>query len=191
MFFKYARKPEWISWLETHGFSQRIFDWYATANEFDNPLALWLTDIFLLSTSSELMAAIQRNRTRIHPQLAWCIWRRLCIRETEPVGDAFSKWTAVLLTQPRQVLEYDNWASLLLHCRFPNDKTASLLLFDFVTKPGILLKQPLYIFEDEHGSEKSGLRSISPTITNTGFLRHGSICFFQTLLPMRLIFCPS
>jgi SIR2-like protein len=30
LFFKYARKPEWISWLETQGFSKRIFDWYGS-----------------------------------------------------------------------------------------------------------------------------------------------------------------
>jgi SIR2-like domain len=118
LFFKYARKPEWISWLETQGFSKRIFDWYGSTTEFDNHLALWLTEHFFVGHSSELMAAIQRSNMRIHPQLAWCIWRRLCNRDKEPVGDGFSKWIALLLTQPRQVLEYDDWSFLLYHCRF-------------------------------------------------------------------------
>ena len=154
LFFKYARKPEWISWLETHGFSKRIFDWYAITDEFDRQLAFWLTEHFFVEHSAELMAAIQRNDTRINPHLAWCIWRRLCIRDKEPVGESFSKWVAVLLTQPRQVLSYESWCSLLSSCRLSDDKLASLLLFDFVTKPGILLTEPWHIFEGEQGSEK-------------------------------------
>ena len=35
LFFKYARLPRWISWLEAQGLTNRIFDWHSVAVDFD------------------------------------------------------------------------------------------------------------------------------------------------------------
>ena len=153
LFFKHARLPQWISWLEEHGFTKPLFDPHAVSTYFDQALACWLTDHFFVEQSSELMATIQRNATRIHPRLAFCIWRRL-FRDHKSLGDRFSRWVVVLLTQPRQVLQYDQWCSLLCQCHFPEDKIGSLLLFDLVTKPSILLKEPWHIFDEDGRGEK-------------------------------------
>ena len=66
----------------------------------------------------------------------------------------FSKWIAVLLTQPRHVLSYENWVMLLEYCAFPDDKVASLFLFDFATRPSLRLKEPWHVFKEYNGGAK-------------------------------------
>ncbi len=118
-------------------------------------MALWLTEHFLTDHAQELLAAVQRNGGRKHPQLRWFIWRRLVMRERgDTIGPVFSQWTGVLVSQPHDILPYEHGSELLAHCHFPEDKAASILLFQFLTKPRILLKERWLILDQEDKSTK-------------------------------------
>jgi Domain of unknown function (DUF4020)/SIR2-like domain len=143
VFLKWAKRPEWISWLERKGFLQPLFTPHAAGGDLDCAFAFWLTDYFLVDNAPELLALIQRNGGRLHPQIAWGICRRLCRRNHDSsVDGVFSRWIAVLLSQPHDIFGFENWTQLLASCRFPEDKTVSILLFDFLTKPRVLRKGP-------------------------------------------------
>ncbi len=142
VFLKHARLPEWISWLERHKILQPLFDPRTELNEFQRALGFWLIDEFMVAHTQDLMAAIQRNNNRLHPWLCWCIWRRLSIRDRDTsVDTVFSRWVALLTSQPHDVLSNGDWASLLSHCRFADDRIASVILFDLITKPRVVLKE--------------------------------------------------
>lgn len=155
IFLKHARLPAWIGWLEKHGFIQPVFNPCAQLGQFERELTSWLTEHFFTNHVHDLWAAIQRNSGQLHPHLCWCVLRQLCMRDKDAsVGDVLSRWVAVLLTQPHAVLRPDDWADLLTQCRFPEDKSASLLLFDHVTKPRVCLKESWRLWgetEDQSG----------------------------------------
>jgi hypothetical protein len=155
IFFKHANLPEWISWLDKNHFIQSLFQPQDEFTEFHRAAAFWLTEHFFVDHSQEIMAAIQRNGGRLHRQFCWFIWRRLASRDRAPLSSArFSQWVIILLTQPHDILRYDDWASMLNKCRFPEDKTVSILLFEVLTKPRVLLKESWFLFEGQDTSQK-------------------------------------
>lgn len=156
VFFKHAKHPGWIDWLEKEGLIAAVFDPCAKVGDYERHLASWLTERFVTDHAHHLWAAIQRNGGHVHPHLCWCLRRRLCLRNADdPAGDVFSRWVVVLLTQPHEVLGPDDWALLLRDCRFPTEKEASLLLFERVTRPQVCLKESWpFLHEDKEDSPK-------------------------------------
>jgi len=139
LFFKYARFPEWITWLEKHQFIQPLFTPHARLAEFHHSLARWLTDHFFTRHAQELFAAIQSNGGKLHASLSWFVWQRLCTRDRDPgVGLVFSQWVGVLLAQPHDILPRELWGQLLAQCHFPEDKIVSVFLFELLTRPRVL-----------------------------------------------------
>jgi len=156
IFLKYARLPEWISWLEKHQFIQPLFNRQNELGQFQRELALWLVENFLVEHSQQLMLAVERFRCELNPQLCWCIWRRLFVRNKDAKSAVpsviFSQWIAVLLEQPYNILPPEDWSELVGVCQFPEDKAVSILLFARITKPRLVLKKTWRIF-DENAEE--------------------------------------
>lgn len=143
LFFKYARLPEWISWLEKHRFLQPLFNPNGELSQIDREMALWLTQSFFVEYADYLMAAIQRNGGRLHTHVCQFISFRLRRREREPdISSVFSRWAALLLAQPYGVLSDEDWALVLHQCGYPGDLFTSVLLFEAVTRPRIELTEP-------------------------------------------------
>jgi len=142
VFLKHARAPEWIGWLEKNRLIQPVFNPRVELGQFERELASWLAEHFLVKGAHDFWAAIHRNGGSLHPELCICVCRRLCRRVRDPlVADVFSRWVAVLLAQPRNVMPCAVWAMLLKHCTFPRDKGVSVLLFEHITRPCIDLEE--------------------------------------------------
>jgi hypothetical protein len=142
IFFRYASNPEWISWLEKNGFLVSFFDLKRAFGDFERELGFWLIDRFFVDQVQDVLAAIQRNGSRIHPEWAWRVWHRLIRRQHDANIDAvFSVWVALLLVQPHDVLSSDDWSMLLAECRFPEDAAAATQLFARITTPRLTLKE--------------------------------------------------
>ena len=129
--------------LEKHQFLQPLFTPDAQVGEFHHALALWLTDHFLARHAQELVCGNPKERWETAPPTPdWFVWRRLSARDTDPdIGPVFSQWVGVLLSQPRDILPCERWGQLLAHCHFPEDKIVSVLLFEFLTRPRVLLEE--------------------------------------------------
>jgi hypothetical protein len=142
IFFRHASHPEWISWLEKNGFLVSFFDSKRAFGDFERELGFWLIDRFFVKHAQDVLAAIQRNGSRIHPEWAWRVWHRLIRRQHDANIDAvFSVWVALLLLQPHDVLSSDDWSMLLAECRFPEDAAATIQLFARITTPRLTLKE--------------------------------------------------
>ena len=127
IFLKYAKSPEWISWLEKHQFIQ--------------------------PHSQSLMLLAERFRCQINPAMCWCIWRRLFVRNKDAASAVpskiFAQWIAILLEQSYDALPEEHWAELLTVCQLPDDKAISTLLFARVTKPRLALKKSFRVFFED------------------------------------------
>jgi hypothetical protein len=155
IFFKHAKTPDWISWLEKHGFIQGLFKRQNDIGEFENSLGFWLAENFLVEHSQELMLLLERFNCQMNRHLCWWIWRRLFVRNKDSKSAVptaiFSQWVSILLEQPHDSLPPENWAELITVCQFPDDKTVSVLLFARATRPRLVLNKALRIFSDDIG----------------------------------------
>jgi hypothetical protein len=142
IFFRYASHPEWISWLEKNGFLVRFFDSKRQFGEFERELGFWLIDRFFVDHAQDVLAAIQRNGSRIHPEWAWRVWHRLIRRHNDAnIDSVFSLWVMLLLLQPYDVLSSDDWSMLLAECRLLENAAAAIQLFTRITTPRLALKE--------------------------------------------------
>jgi len=154
-FFKHAILPEWISWLEKRNFLRPLFSPDAEMGTLEPALEMWLTDHFVAENSQELMASIQRNGGKLTPTMCGFICRRLGMRDRDDkINHVFGRWTAFLLAQSSDALSDEDWGLLLKTCRFPEDKAISVLLFDLLTRPKIVLEENWLRAVDKTNSEE-------------------------------------
>lgn len=154
LFFKHAKSPDWISWLEKRDFLKPVFDGRNELNQFQRQVGFWLVENFLVEHSHTLLAAIERHGKELPPHFCWFVWRRLTRQNKDAtVGKIFRQWVAVLLAQPFTVLQPRDWALLLAACRLPDDKAISILLFERVTKPRVILKKAWHFSEEQLGEQ--------------------------------------
>jgi len=154
IFFKHAKSSEWIHWLDKGGFVQPLFKPHTELGDFHWALSGWLVENFLIENPQALLAAIERHGGQLHSRFCWWVWRRLASRNQKPISEkVFSQWVMLLLTQSHDILAHQDWAALLNECRFPNDKAISVLLFDQVTKPRIVLKKSWRMLDENHAEQ--------------------------------------
>ncbi|HYI97408.1 MAG TPA: SIR2 family protein, partial [Bryobacteraceae bacterium] len=155
IFFRHASTPDWISWLEKHGFFARFFDWRQSFGEFERELGFWLIARFFVDYAQEVLAVIERHGSRIHAEFAWRLWHRLIRRDHNAnIDPVFSVWTALLLTQPQDVLSSDDWSMLLGKCRLPEDAAVATQLFVNITRPRLKLKEHWRFRREDADSQK-------------------------------------
>jgi hypothetical protein len=142
IFFRYAANPEWISWLEKNKFLTTFFDSKQAFGDFESEVGFWLIDRFFVDHAQEVLAAVQRNGSRINRDWAWRIWQRLIRREREASIDAvFALWISLLLLQPYDILSSGDWSMLLDECHLPEELAAATQLFARITTPRLTMKE--------------------------------------------------
>lgn len=105
---------------------------------------------------------IYRNGGRLNRTFCFHIYGRLFQREANAkIGLVFSQWTALLLSQPFDVLGRGDWGFLLMKCQLPADKTVALLLFDRLTRPHVILDEELNFSENFENVTKSTTFSLN------------------------------
>jgi len=167
IFFRHARSPntdpvQWLSWLERHDLLKPLFDPEARLEPSQHELSFWVADQFLASHSQELLSVIYRNDGRLNRMFCFHIYGRLFQREANAkIGMVFSQWTALLLSQPFDVLGRGDWGFLLMKCQIPADKTVALLLFDRLTRPHVTLDEELNFSENFENVTKSTAFSLN------------------------------
>ncbi|MGH8056904.1 MAG: hypothetical protein ACREOH_06650, partial [Candidatus Entotheonellia bacterium] len=148
-FTRYAKTPAWLRWAESQPAFQALFKPEAEPNDLMHELAQWFATNFVCEYAGEALAVIQRQGQRLHAVLWDTIALELFRRETRPDPQTLATWVAVLLRSPPRVAYRHNTLNYVLtKCRGPEDDVAALLLFDYLTKPRLDLKQS---FRLRHG----------------------------------------
>jgi hypothetical protein len=145
-FFSNAKSSNWINWIEEKKLLANVLRRDGPPTPVEDDLAFWMVGTFIVSHCDSLLALIEKTGGHPHPRLCWFIWRELASRKNRPdIATVFSKWVAFLVTQPPEVLQPDDWCSLLNECSLQNEAEAAIALFAKVTTPVLIMNRAWYM----------------------------------------------
>jgi len=143
-FRRFAKRTDWLTWIENKQVFMELFQPSRIFSEINTELAEWFGENFVCENSRDGLGLLLRKKQQMGWLLATTIARRLFVQKPRPTSE-IGKWipllTNSLATNPNgQFLEY-----ILDQAVFPDDQSAALILFDYLTKPGVLLKRNLWL----------------------------------------------
>ncbi|SMQ81260.1 SIR2-like domain-containing protein [Bacillus sp. OV166] len=145
-FVKYARGPLWIKWLEEKGFLYDLFVPNRILTEDKVIICKWIVENFILEDSEEFFSLIERNGQKINSVLWNEIAHKLSFTEKLPEPDILTKWVGLLLKlAPLQTNKYLDY--ILYRLKGSQYKMIVILLFDYLSRPQLLLKPHFQITE--------------------------------------------
>ncbi len=151
-FARHARSIEWLLWAEDRHLLKGLFSSTTSEDKIFWTLANWFAEVFVLKHSEIALSVLVRQGQMMGRALWYSIAGNLhAAKELDEQG--FSKW-ALLLAQnydPRDVNNYLEY--LLVKCGSTERWKTALALFDFLTRPRLLLEKG---FAYEEGSHESG-----------------------------------
>lgn len=141
LFVELARGEAWLLWATRQPEFQRLFDPTAERTACSDPLARWFAQHFVMDEelSAAALAVVRDTGGRLGPPLRDAIGQRLHMADL-PRKPWLGPWLLLLMdrepAQPTRWLEY-----ALTSCRWPEDRTDALLLFDQLTQPQAVLQR--------------------------------------------------
>jgi hypothetical protein len=120
-----------------------LFQSSSTFTETNAELAEWFAENFVCENSSDGIGVLLRKKQKMGWLLASTIARQLFVRKPRPTLE-IGKWIPLLTNSLSekpggQFLEY-----ILDRAVFPNDQSVALILFDYLTKPDVLVKKNIW-----------------------------------------------
>lgn len=120
-----------------------LFQSSSTFTEINAELAEWFAENFVCENSSDGISVLLKKKQKMGWLLATAIARQLFVRKPRPTLE-IGKWIPLLTsslseTPHGQFLEY-----ILDQAVFPNEQSVALILFDYLTKPNVLLKKNIW-----------------------------------------------
>ena len=142
-FTRYARGTDWLAWIENKEVFKRLFRSEIVFTEIDNTLSEWFAENFVCENASAGFAVVHRNSQMIGLLLATSIARQLWVRKPRSTAE-IGKWIP-LLTSPSSAAPRGKYLEYILaNAVFPEDRAASVILFEHLTRPEILLKKNIF-----------------------------------------------
>lgn len=141
-FTKFASSVSWLEWAERQGLLRPLF----SAGELDNVSCVigdWFVDRFVVDHPEEALSVVARNQGPIHPNLWARIALRLGSRRHQLSVDVLNKWLPVLLRHDSPYYSAECLEHVLGRCTTPEYELAALVLFRYLTKPTMVLKEEL------------------------------------------------
>jgi hypothetical protein len=140
---RFAKRTDWLTWIENKPVFMELFQSSSTFTEINAELAEWFAENFVCENSSDGIGVLLRKKQRMGWLLATAIARQLFVRKPHPTLE-IGKWIPLLTNSlsenPKgQFLEY-----ILDQAVFPNDQSVALILFDYLTRPEVLLKKNIW-----------------------------------------------
>lgn len=134
-FVEFARGSDWLSWAAHRPEFRSLFDPSAGMSDSTWPLAYWFAEHYVMSEdlNSAALSVVRDSGNRLGPALWSAIGHRLHMRNT-PRPAWLGPWL-VLLVQNAPEMGTDWLDYALIASRWPDDRTAALLLFDHLTEP--------------------------------------------------------
>lgn len=138
-FVRYATDTSWLEWVSKQPKFQALFD-EADLDEIGNTLAAWFAGTFARSHADEALAVV----ARLGPTINRVLWVELVQSLTwgddgSSDGSPISRWLALLLQHRPSALPHLTLELVPRSCKLPRDEVALILLFEFLTRPQLIL----------------------------------------------------
>ena len=138
-FIRYAKSVDWLLWIESKEPFLRLFQSHADSAGIDWQLSNWFAQNFVCEHPVQALAVVRRRGQQLGPQLWLAIARSFFV--DRPSSETLGKWIPLLI-KSRPAGYHDDFLQYILHgSRYPEDVTTSLMLFEHLTRPSILLTQ--------------------------------------------------
>lgn len=136
-FTRYAKTVEWLHWLENREKLKPLFQLESTISEIDGTFANWFAEQFVCHHCDEALALVHRCGQIMNYRLWYTIAG--CISGSQQQSlepSVLSRWIVVLLAHaPRSIDRSKNLDYILKDCRYPEDESTAILLFQHLTCP--------------------------------------------------------
>jgi hypothetical protein len=141
-FTRYAKRVDWLKWVESKNFLDRLFLPNAEPSDVDQLLSWWFAQTFVCEHPGAALALVQRRGQQLNPLL----WRAITHRifSSKPVASTLGKWLPVLFKSIPQNADPDLFGYILHNLQLPGYQDTALLLFDVLTRPRLLLKKDIW-----------------------------------------------
>lgn len=150
-FTRHANRLDWLHWIEDKGPFLRLFRSDTTFTDSDWELARWFAQSFVCKHPDSALAVVRRKGQLISPIL----WTAIAasFHTNEPPSEVVKKWIPLLIKYPTPRSGGDFLEYTLHRSKYPNDLNSALLLFDYLTRPDIVLEERWW--PDQEGKDES------------------------------------
>ena len=137
-FARHARGLDWLRWSDSQPAFDEMFAWGCASSEISGILAHWFAQHFVCEHPEAALSLVRRRGSRLSPalweELAFGIASRMN-EEARPDAQTVARWVTVLLDTTHPEGPTDSLTYLLEGCRWPEDKSTAILLFEHLTGP--------------------------------------------------------
>jgi len=177
-FTRHARAPHWLRWAEDKDACLPLFQTCVQADDISREMATWFARYFASQHPQEALALVQRQGQR----LGRVLWQTIALelyRTSRPEAETLARWVAVLLS-----CKCPHWSSeslnyILSDCRYPEDSSTMLILFEHLTRPRIVLTGSFSLGSEDGG----GPELVDPSIVIEGNEYWLGKCWSNIFLP--------
>ena len=150
-FTEAATDPEWLDWLDKHGFLAPLFE-AGPLSERNCTLAAWFVDKLALAHPEALFLLIGRRYMSLNPRLWEGLARTLAYSPDSSLDDeTLSRWISCLLATAPPVRDMDLLGSLGRRCLKSRLLQPLLEIFDAMARHELHLKPPFFELDDDLG----------------------------------------
>ena len=141
-FTRHAQRVEWLEWAEKKQLFKPLFI-VENLDRQSEQIADWFIRNFVVDHPREAISLVARQKGPLHPLLWTRIGWRLGSRKFESHPDVLRKWLLILLGYDHPYYNYEALEAVLMRCSSPETRDAALILFRYLAKPIMRLKEEL------------------------------------------------
>lgn len=144
---RHAKKAEWLTWIAERGSLKPLFS-YGDLSPQAQELSFWIAENFAVKHPDTVFAILEQHSKTLNPQFAFEIARHLGNGGIPPDQDPISRWIPILL-ENKTIGYHFEFISLLKHALRQGAITAAVQLFEYLTKPRLILKKGIVWSEED------------------------------------------
>jgi hypothetical protein len=145
-FAEHAKGGEWLQWAAAQPEFKRLFDPSAATTDCTGTLAYWFAEHCVMNEdlTAQALSVVQEAGGRLGPTV-WSAIGQTLHRRKDPRPAWLGPWL-VLLVQNAPEVTHDWLEYALVASRWPEDRVAAVMLFDYLAEPFMAL-QPTFGFD--------------------------------------------
>ena len=131
---------DWLYWVDKQGVFNELFQLNSPVSEISRQVSWWLAE-YVIIFPEETLRFVQGKGNFINFNLWSSILRKICRNDNVTIeSNVFLRWIIFLLQNCQiqyksDFFDFNDIDHLLEKCKYPEDKQAALLLFEYLTKP--------------------------------------------------------
>ncbi len=151
-FTHHTKRLDWLHWIEEKDPFKRLFSENVVPTESDWQLATWFARAFVCKHPDSALAVVRRKGGTITRVL----WAAIAASfHTERADTSVvRKWVPLLIRYPTPAIGGDYLEYTLHRSIYPDDATSALLLFEYLTRPDVILEERFWPPPEENPGEE-------------------------------------